>query len=140
MGSRRTLPPPQKGAEASHHPYRFQAPEPVTNERHPRRARLGRGPDLQSCWTTGKRVRLPHLELAWLPHQPRTRTGIIVPLYQRTAVQRNRLRRRIREILRRETLRLLPPVDLVVKARREAYGASFAQLRAELAQGAAKIQ
>lgn len=32
MGSRRALPPPQKRAEASYHPHRFQAPEPV-NER-----------------------------------------------------------------------------------------------------------
>jgi len=55
-------------------------------------------------------------------------------------VQRNRLRRRIREILRRETLRLLPSVDLVVRARREAYGASFAVLRTELAALAAKIK
>ena len=83
---------------------------------------------------------MPHLELAWRPHESHTRTGIIVPLYQRTAVQRNQLRRRLREILRRETLRLLPPVDLVVRARREAYGASFAELRAELAQGAARIK
>jgi len=85
---------------------------------------------------------LPHLELAWLPRtlQVSSRSGIIVPLYQRTAVQRNQLRRRIREILRRETLRLLPPVDLVVRARREAYGASFAELRDELTQAAAKIK
>ena len=103
---------------------------------------MGRGPDLQSCWTTGKRIRLPHLEVAWLPrpHQRRSRSGIIVPLHQRTAVQRNQLRRRIREILRRETLARLPVVDLVVRARREAYAASFDVLRAELAQAAAKIQ
>jgi ribonuclease P protein component len=103
---------------------------------------LGRGPDLQSCWNTGKRVRLPHLELAWLPrpNPGRSRSGIIVPLYQRTAVQRNQLRRRIREILRRETLRLLPPVDLVVRARREAYAATFAVLRDELAQAVTKIK
>lgn len=142
MGSRGVVSPPQKGAEASHDPHRFQAPESVTSERHPRRARLGRGPELHACWNTGKRVRLPHLELAWLPRTlpARSRSGIIVPLYQRTAVQRNQLRRRIREILRRETLRLLPPVDLVVRARREAYGASFGVLRDELNQAAAKIK
>jgi len=55
-------------------------------------------------------------------------------------VQRNRLRRRIREILRRETLRLLPPVDLVVRARREAYTAPFSALRADLTGAAAKIK
>lgn len=55
-------------------------------------------------------------------------------------MQRNQLRRRIREILRRETLRQLPPVDLVVRARREAYAATFAVLRDELAQAATKIK
>ena len=85
---------------------------------------------------------MPHLELAWLPRARSgpSRSGIIVPLYQRTAVQRNRLRRRIREILRRETLKLLPPVDLVVRARREAYAATFGVLQAELAQAALKIK
>jgi len=140
VGSRRAVPPPEEGAEAAHHPPRVEAPEPVTSERRPRRARLPRGEDLQSCWTRGTRVRLPHLELSWLPRHGPSRSAIIVPLYQRTAVQRNRLRRRIREILRRETLRLLPPVDLVVRARREAYAAPFAVLRAELAGAAAKVK
>jgi len=47
-------------------------------------------------------------------------------------VARNRLRRRLREILRRDVLHNLPPVDLVIRARRSAYTASFAVLRAEL--------
>lgn len=60
------------------------------------------------------------------------RTGIIVPRYQASAVARNRLRRRLREILRREVLPVLPAIDLVVRARRTAYAAPFAVLRAEL--------
>lgn len=60
------------------------------------------------------------------------RTGIIVPKYQSSAVERNRLRRRLREIIRRELQRRLPAIDLVVRARRSAYAASFAVLRAEL--------
>jgi ribonuclease P protein component len=47
-------------------------------------------------------------------------------------VSRNRLRRRLREILRRDLLRNLPAVDLVIRAKRSAYTASFAVLRAEL--------
>lgn len=57
---------------------------------------------------------------------------MIVPRFQFTAVARNRLRRRIREIWRREMLRGHPPVDLVVRARREAYLAPFGTLRKEL--------
>jgi ribonuclease P protein component len=49
-------------------------------------------------------------------------------------VSRNRLRRRLKEILRRELLRRLPPIDLVIRAKRSAYTASFAVLRAELAE------
>ena len=45
---------------------------------------------------------------------------------------RNRLRRRLREILRRDLLRTLPAIDLVIRAKRSAYAASFAALRAEL--------
>lgn len=47
---------------------------------------------------------------------------------------RNRLRRRLREILRRDVLplRQLPPIDLVIRAKRGAYAAPFAALRAEL--------
>jgi ribonuclease P protein component len=47
-------------------------------------------------------------------------------------VARNRLRRRLREILRREVVRSLPSIDLVIRAKRSAYTASFADLRAEL--------
>jgi len=47
-------------------------------------------------------------------------------------VARNRLRRRLREILRRDLLRTLPSIDLVIRAKRSAYTAPFAVLRAEL--------
>lgn len=60
------------------------------------------------------------------------RMGLIVPLYQSSAVARNRLRRQLREIWRRELLPHQPAWDLVIRARREAYRASFAALRAEL--------
>jgi ribonuclease P protein component len=81
-----------------------------------------------------------HLEMAWRPNsQGHARTGIVVPRFGETAVARNRLRRRVREILRRELLGSLPAVDLVVRARRAAYAARFAELRAELAEGTGRI-
>lgn len=60
------------------------------------------------------------------------RIGLIVAKHRSTAVARNRLRRRLREIWRRELQQTLGPCDLVIRVRREAYGASFAELRAEL--------
>jgi ribonuclease P protein component len=55
-----------------------------------------------------------------------------VPKYSRTSVARNRLKRRLREIVRTELLPYLPAGDLVVRARREAYEASFTELHEQL--------
>jgi len=85
-------------------------------------------------------LRLPHLEIAWCTnHAGHPRTGTIVPRHQQTAVARNRLRRRLREILRRDVLPTLPPVDLVVRPRRGAYAAVFAVLRAEMTEATRRI-
>lgn len=62
----------------------------------------------------------------------RPRLGLIVPRFQFTAVARNLLRRRLREVWRTELQAGLPACDLVIRAKRDAYGASFAQLRSEL--------
>lgn len=72
--------------------------------------------------------------MAWRPSHKgrRARAAVVVPRFQHTAVDRNRLRRRLRELLRRGPLATLPRVDLVLRARRPAYDASFAELRAEL--------
>ena len=60
------------------------------------------------------------------------RMGLIVPKHQSSAVARNRLRRRLREVWRREIQSQQPAWDLVIRARREAYAASFDALRAQL--------
>ena len=62
----------------------------------------------------------------------RPRLGLIVPRFQFTAVARNRLRRRLKELWRRELQGGLPALDLVIRAKREGYGATFADLRSEL--------
>ena len=81
----------------------------------------------------GRRRRTAHLEMIWRDNSAgRPRLGLIVPRFQFTAVARNRLRRRLREIWRREVQQGLPAWDLVIRAKREAYGASFDRLRAEL--------
>jgi ribonuclease P protein component len=60
------------------------------------------------------------------------RMGLIVPKFQSSGVARNRLRRRLREIWRLELQPQQPAWDLVIKARREAYDASFDGLRNDL--------
>ncbi len=101
---------------------------------------MGRGTELTACWDEGKKIRTARLDLAWRANQAgHARLGIVVPRFQQTAVARNRLRRRLREVLRRGPLRSLPTVDLVVRAKRTAYAASFAVLRAELTEAAGRI-
>ena len=97
-------------------------------------------PDLKACWDSGRRRHLTHLELAWRPSETgHARLGVIVPKYHHTAVARNRLRRRLREIIRRGPLAQLPAMDLVVRARRSAYDAPVAALRAEVTEGVSRI-
>jgi len=60
------------------------------------------------------------------------RIGVIVPRYQQSAVARNRIKRRLRELSR---TRLLPAdiaADLVIRIRPEAYRASFLMLAADI--------
>ncbi len=81
----------------------------------------------------GKRIRTPHLEvrtLASLLHHPRV--GFIVPRYKHSAVDRNRLKRRLREVARTKLLPCLAPQDVVVRTRPETYEATLDQLVVEL--------
>jgi ribonuclease P protein component len=81
-----------------------------------------------------------HFDIAWRPNpQGHARVGIVVPRFGHSAVARNRLRRRVREILRRGTAGALPAVDVVVRTKPGAYTASFAALRAELADVTSRV-
>lgn len=78
-------------------------------------------------------MRTGHLEFLWTDNAAGLpRMGLIVPKYQSTGVARNRLRRRLKELWRREVQGAAPAIDLLVRARREAYAASFAVLRSEM--------
>lgn len=60
------------------------------------------------------------------------RVGIVVPRYGHTAVERNRLKRRLRELVRGVVLSAESSVDVVVWAQRSAYSLSFAGLQQEV--------
>ena len=57
------------------------------------------------------------------------RMGLIVPKFRSSAVARNRLRRRLREIWRQHLQPQQPDWDLIIRARREAYDVPFTALR-----------
>ena len=63
---------------------------------------------------------------------PHSRVGVVVPKHGRNIVDRNRTKRRLRELVR---LRLLPAigrVDLLVRAKPEAYRSTFDELAAQV--------
>ncbi len=65
-----------------------------------------------------------------------SRVGWVVPLHRHSAVERNRLKRQLREIARLEVIPRLDaraiPQDVLLRTRREAYEADYATLRDEL--------
>ena len=86
----------------------------------------------------GKRSRTAHLDV-FDSASPFSypRVGVVVPKHRRSAVERNLLKRRLREVLRSEVMPRLGTVagdkpDVLVRARKEAYLATFSQLRDEL--------
>jgi ribonuclease P protein component len=54
---------------------------------------------------------------------------VIVPRYGHTAVDRNRVKRRLRDLVRTELLPALAALDVVIRAAPGAYAASFDTLR-----------
>jgi len=83
--------------------------------------------------TQGQRRRLEDLDVFWIDNSAgHPRMGLIVPKFQSSAVARNRIRRRLREIWRQEIQPYQPQWDLVIRARAPAYGATFDALRSQL--------
>jgi ribonuclease P protein component len=64
-----------------------------------------------------------------------SRIGIVVPRHQHSAVDRNKLKRRLRELARTEllpTMRGTAAIDIAIRARREAYAATMEALRTDV--------
>jgi ribonuclease P protein component len=140
VGARGVVAAAQEGPQATGDPVAVQAPGSLTAERLPRRVRLARGSAVAACWEEGRRWRGRHLEFAWRPSPAgHLRFAVVVPRFQFTAVARNRLRRRLRELFRREFVAQLPVVDLVIRTKPSAYAASFSGLRAEVAGSVRRI-
>ena len=85
----------------------------------------------------GKRKRTKHLDVFFTASPAsRSRLGLIVPKHGRHIVDRNRLKRRLREIGRRSVLPWLDerevPSDVLIRTRRSAYEADFGELSREV--------
>ena len=67
------------------------------------------------------------------------RAAVVVAKYGFSAVARNTLKRRLRELVRARLLPQIGAVDVLVRARREAYAGSFDDLRADVERAAAAL-
>jgi ribonuclease P protein component len=110
--------------------------QPTSHLRFSRAQRLSHAPDIESVRRTGKRVKSGLLDVR-VTASPSScaRVGIVVPKYGHIIVERNRLRRRIREIVRVHMLPVLasvPPTDVLIRALPRAYSASFDVLEREI--------
>ena len=89
---------------------------------------------MQRVQAEGKRFRTAHLDVRALASlRAYARVGVVVPLFGHGAVERNRVKRRLREAVRLRLLPALLPVDLVLKATPAAYRATMAELADEVA-------
>jgi ribonuclease P protein component len=104
----------------------------------PRESRIARSAEIRLLFQRGKRRKTRHLD-AFVSPSPAAfpRLGVVVPKHKHTIVERNLVRRRLREIGRTVVLPALrnsgAALDVLVRARPDAYGATFGQLRDELA-------
>jgi len=81
----------------------------------------------------GKRLRTKLFEVRILASPlVHPRVGFVIPKHNQSSVQRNALKRKLREIVRVEILTVLPAVDVVIKSRPDAYRADFKAIASDL--------
>ena len=120
-------------------PMALACPEAGTPGRFglPAASRITRTRDIRALLRKGKRKKTSHLDVFFLSSGGTLpRLGVVVPKHRHRVVDRNKVKRRLKEIGRREILPRMREAgqcgDLLVRARKEVYGASYQQLRREL--------
>ena len=103
---------------------------------YPRQSRLRRTADISAVFRSGERVRGQFIDVIGAGSaESIARFAVIVAKHGHCAVERNEVRRRLREIARTSWLpaqrRAGVGRDLIVRARAEAYGASAGSLAAD---------
>ena len=103
----------------------------------PRAARITNSGEIRELFRRGKRRKTRHLD-AFVSPSPSAfpRWGVVVPKHKHDLVDRNRVKRRLREAGRTVVLPVLRnsgvALDVLVRARPEAYQAPYDDLRQEL--------
>ena len=110
----------------------------------PKSARLLKHRDFEKVYQEGRRYSLPHFAAFYLHRGPNQLTGVRVGFTVGRvlggAVERNRIRRRLREAVRL-SLPFVPQLmaDVVLQPRRSALAAEFAELQQQAAEAFAAV-
>ncbi len=111
--------------------------------RFPKSARLLKHADFQHVYEQGRRQFSANMTFFYLPRTDGAaqapRIGFTVSRALGGAVTRNRIRRRVREAVRRNFATLTPAVDVVINPKKSAMRADFAALEREVAAAFAAI-
>ncbi len=84
--------------------------------------------DFEGVFREGRSVAGPLVAVYFRPVQGGTQVGVTVARRAGTAVVRNRLRRRVREIVRLNRWRLVPGWQVVIVARQRAAGVGYLEM------------
>jgi ribonuclease P protein component len=99
----------------------------------PRVARLLRHADFERVYEEGQRHFARHMTFFFLPGPGRdARVGFTVGRMLGGAVERNRIKRRLREAVRRERQRLGVAVDVVINPKKSVLQAEFREITQEV--------
>jgi len=105
-----------------------------------RQARLRKHADFDKVYRTGRRLFSAHMTVFFLRRDPGpARVGFTVTRAMGTAVERNRIRRRLREAVRLNLGTVGNAVDVVIHPKKSAQAADFVELREEIARAFGKI-
>ncbi|PYU50196.1 MAG: ribonuclease P protein component [Acidobacteria bacterium] len=120
--------PPNNAANLSH-----SAVSNVRGNRFPREARLVRRGEFDAVYRAGKRRSSSHFTVFFRANElPQSRFGFSIKKALGGAVVRNRIRRRLREMVRCHRLEIPAGWDIVIHPKSSVACAEFAALTADL--------
>ena len=110
-------------------------------QRFVRADRLKKRYEFRQVQLSGRRIHTPHFLIVVQPNAlHNTRLGITVTKKVGTAVQRNRIKRVVREVFRRNRQLFPASHDVVFIAKRGTHGIDYDSLLGELRRAARKLQ
>jgi len=107
---------------------------PAARASFPRSVRLLRHSDFEQVYKLGKRHFAAHVTVFYLPREERkgVRFGFTVGKFLGGAVERNRIKRRIREAVRLHKGQMSSGVDVVINPKKSALKARFTELQRDI--------